>query len=109
MKPPEQFERIINGKRYSVASAELIAGNDYWDGHNFERRGRQCFLYKTANGAFFIVALTQWQGERDTLTPVSEAEAVAMYEGRPNEYGVNLSEHRVTYENAFPDIEITEA
>jgi len=44
MKPPEQFTRIIGRKRYSVQKATLIASDAYWDGHNFERSGRNTFL-----------------------------------------------------------------
>ena len=39
MKPIE-MTAIIDGKRYGTLGATLIAGNDYWDGHNFERSGR---------------------------------------------------------------------
>ncbi len=102
MKPPTDFVRIINRKRYSVKTATLIAGNDFWDGHNFERSGRQKFLYKTQNGNFFTVNLTQWQGEQDTLIPVSQDEAIELFEG-------NLTEHRVNYAEAFPDVNVEEA
>ena len=101
MKPVE-FERIVNRKKYSTKTATLIAGNDYWDGNNWERSGRQCFLYRTPHGAYFTVNLTCWQGEQDTLTPISQAEAIDLYEGP-------LSEHRVEYGESFPDVEIKEA
>ena len=101
MKPVE-FERIVNRKKYSTKTATLIAGNDYWDGHNFERSGRQCYLYCTPRGAYFKVNLTCWQGEQDTLIPINQAEAIELYEGI-------LSEHRVEYAAAFPDVEIEEA
>jgi len=102
MRPPEKFERIIGRKSYSVETATLIAADDYWDGHNFERRGRQTFLYRTPKGAFFTVTLTQWQGEQDTLSPISEGEAIELYEGR-------LTEHRVDYAEAFPGVAVEEA
>jgi hypothetical protein len=41
--------------------------------------------------------LTQWQGEQDTLTPVDLDEAILLYEGP-------LSEHAVSYHEAFPDV-----
>ncbi|MBI3242328.1 MAG: hypothetical protein HYZ49_08555 [Chloroflexi bacterium] len=102
MKPPEKFTRIIGRKRYSVKTATLIAGDDYWDGHNFERHGRNTFLYRTPNGAYFTVTLSQWQGEGSSLDPVTLEEAIALYEG-------NLSEHEVNYAEAFPGVEVSDA
>ena len=102
MKPPENFTRIVDRKRYSTKTATLIACDGYWDGHNFERHGRNTFLYKTARGAFFTVTLTQWQGEQDSLEPIAEDEAIALYEGA-------LSEHEVSYKAAFPDVVIEDA
>jgi hypothetical protein len=94
MNPPDSLTKIIGGKRYSVAKSTLLAGNDYWDGHNFERRGTNTFLYRTPKGTYFNVNLTQWQGGSDTIEPLSEAEAKKLYE--------SLSEQRVEYEQAFP-------
>lgn len=102
MKPPENYEKIIDRKRYSTKTAELIASNAYWDGSNFERSGRNQFLYKTPKGAFFFVNLTRWQGESDTLIPCSVDEAIEAYEGW-------LTEHEVEYSEAFPDIEVLDA
>jgi len=102
MNAPENFERIIDGKRYSTTTATLIADDVYWDGHNMERAGRNTFLYRTPNGAWFVVTLTQWQGERDTLEPVSEDRARELYEGP-------LSEHHVHYAGAFPGVTVTDA
>jgi len=102
MKPPTDFTRIVNRTRYSVQTATLIAGDDYWDGHNFERHGRNTFLYRTKNGNYFTVTLTCWQGESNTLTPVSQDEAIELYES-------SLTEHEVTYAEAFPGIEVVDA
>jgi len=102
MKPPKDFEHIVNRTRYSVATATLISGNDYWDGHNFERQGRNTFLYKTPKGNFFFVNLTQWQGEQDTIEPATLAEALEAYEE-------HLTEHRLAYADAFPDVKIIDA
>ena len=102
MKPPENFTRIINRTRYNVATAALIASDAYWDGHNFERSGRNSFLYRTPKGNFFFVYLTCWQGERDTLEPATQDEAIEAYEG-------NLSEHDVSYTVAFPNVTIADA
>lgn len=102
MRAPENFTRIVDGKRYSTATATLLADDTYWDGSNHERMGRNTFLYRTPRGAYFTVGLTMWQGERDSLTPITEEEARELYEGP-------LSEHAVSYEEAFPGAVIAEA
>ena len=102
MKPPEKFVKIIDRKRYDVQAATLLASNAYWDGHNFERSGRNTFLYRTPKGRYFTVTLTQWQGEQDSLTPVDLDEAIALYEGP-------LSEHEEYYKDAFPGVEVEDA
>lgn len=102
MQPPKTFSRIINGLRYDVATATLLAHDAYWDGSNMKRRGRNTFLYRTAKGRYFTVILTQWQGERDELAPINEADARLLYEGP-------LSERQVSYHEAFPDAAIEDA
>jgi hypothetical protein len=98
---PRSMKEIINKKVYDTKKAELIAGNDYWDGHNFERQGRNTFLYKTKNNNYFAQYLTCWQGERDSLEPLSKDEAISLFE--------ELSEKRVEFEDAFPGVELVEA
>lgn len=93
MNAPAEMVRIVAGKRYSTATATLIASDLYWDGSNWERSGRNRFLYRTPRGAFFTVRLTQWQGERDTLTPIDEAEARDLWD--------TLPEHAVSWAVAF--------
>lgn len=102
MHPSDNMERIVGGKKYSVKTATLIASDEYWDGHNYEHGGRNQFLYRTPNGAYFTVNLTQWQGERDTLEPIDQEEAIALYEGP-------LTEHEVEYDKAFPGVKVEEA
>jgi hypothetical protein len=101
MQPPNVMTAVIDRKRYSVQTATLLAGNDHWDGSNYERHGRNSFLYRTPRGAYFAVHLTCWQGERDSIEPLTVDEAVSMYEG--------MTEHRVDCEEAFPGVEIEEA
>lgn len=102
MNPPEKFTKIIGRKKYSVQTAARIASDAFWDGHNFERHGRNTFLYRTPNGAYFTVTLTQWQGERDHLEPVTQEEAIQLYE-------TTLTEHEVAYAGAFPGVEVQDA
>lgn len=101
MNPPENMTEVIDRKRYDVKKSVLLAGNDYWDGHNWERSGTQRFLYKTLNGRYFEVNLTQWQGEQDSITPLSEDEAYDSFE--------SLSEKRVSFAEAFPNVKIEDA
>lgn len=101
MHPPESMTAIVNRKRYSVATATLIAGNDYWDGHNYERHGHNTFLYRTPKGSYFAVHLTQWQGEQDRIEPLTTEEAATLYE--------QLSERRLEFHEAFPDLKLEDA
>jgi len=101
MKPIDISE-IHDRMRYSTKSSTLIAGDDYWDGHNFERSGRQTFLYQSIlGGSYFAVHLTQWTGERDHIEPLSQDEAATLYESLP--------ERRLSFEEAFPGVQLVEA
>jgi len=102
MHPPKSMSRVVNGKRYSVKMATLLASDAYWDGHNFERRGRNRFLYRTPKGNYFTVHLTQWQGEQDRLVPIYQPQAIDLYEGP-------LTEHEVSYKDAFPSVKVEDA
>ncbi len=99
---PRTMSVVIGRKRYNTETAALLAGDDYWDGHNFERRGRNQFLFRTPNGAYFLQTLTQWQGEQKKLEPVVLDEAISLYEGP-------LTNHCVPYEEAFPDVKVEDA
>jgi len=99
---PIRMSRIVNRKRYDTETATLIASDAYWDGHNWERSGRNTFLYRTPRGNYFAVYRTCWQGERDRLEPLTIEEALELYEGP-------LTEHEAEYEDAFPAIEVEDA
>lgn len=101
MKPPKDMTAIIDRKRYSTTTATLLAGDDYWDGHNYERSGRNTFLYRTPRGNYFAVYLSRWQGEADSIEPLSQDEAISLFEG--------MREQRVAFEEAFPDVKVEEA
>jgi len=90
---PSNESRVVNGERYSVETSTLLAHDRYWDGHNFERHGRNTFLYKTGGGAYFRLSLSLWSGERDDLVPLGREDAMELYE--------DLPEHEVAYEEAF--------
>jgi len=96
-----EWNEVIGGKRYKTADSEEIANDAYWDGHNYERRGRNRFLFKTKNGNYFLVTRTCWEGERNALTPLSQDEAIMTWE--------ELTEHLVKFEEAFPGVTVEEA
>ena len=93
--------KVIGGKRYDTDKAIVIADNCYWDGHNYERQGRNTFLCRTPKGSYYVVRQTCWQGEVDSLTPLTLDEAIEMYE--------SLHEQNVPFEEAFPGIKVEEA
>ncbi len=90
---PNGLKRVINGQRYTVDTSTVLASNSYWDGHNFERNGRNTWLLKTKNGAYFSAECSMWEGERDSIEPLSRADAMELYESLP--------EHLVNFETAF--------
>lgn len=87
------MQQIIERKKYDTKTATLIASNRYWDGSNFERSGRNTYLYKTKNGRYFSYHTTQWQGESNTIEALTIDEAKDLYE--------NLREHDLDFEAAF--------
>lgn len=101
MQPSENMEAIINKVRYRVADATLLAHDEYWDGRNWERGGRNTFLYRSPRGRYFAVHLTKWQGERNYIEPLSEEDAYELYE--------RLPEQEVSVEEAFPSTVIEPA
>ncbi len=72
--------QIVNGKKYRTETASVVADDVYWDGHNFERSDRNTWLLKTPQGAFFLQHQTCWQGERDSIEPVTLEQAKEWYE-----------------------------
>jgi len=87
------MEQIIDGKKYSTETADLVTSDRYWDGSNFERSGRNTYLYKTKKGSYFLHHFTQWQGEREGIEAITEAEARQYYE--------QLPEHEMSFSEAF--------
>jgi len=72
--------KVINGKRYDTDTASLVAHDRYWDGHNFERGGRNHYLYVTRKGNFFLYCTSLWQGELpEDITPITADEAKEWY------------------------------
>jgi hypothetical protein len=87
------MKQIIDGRLYNTETATEVASDRYWDGHNWERHGRNMYLYKTRKGNFFTVRISLWLGEKDTIEPIDTAEAKRLYE--------QLPEHKLEYAEAF--------
>lgn len=87
------MQTIIDGKKYDTEKATLLASDRYFDGSNWERSGRNTYLYKSPRGAFFVHHTTCWHGERDTLELVDIDQAKELYE--------SLLEREVDYKAAF--------
>lgn len=87
------MKKVVDGKLYDTEKAQVVASDHYWDGSNWDRQGRNTFLYKTQKGNFFLHHTTRWQGERDSIEPVSMEEAKQFFE--------QLPEHELSYEEAF--------
>lgn len=95
------MKRVIDKKAYNTETAIRIATDDFSDGTNEYNCGRTSDLYRTQKGSYFIVRLTCWQGERDSLEPVEVGEAIGIYEG--------MFEQVEKFEEAFPGVEVEEA
>lgn len=61
--------------------------------------GRNTYLYRAPKGDFFVVHQTRRQGEQERIGPLPLDEAVALFK--------NLNEQRMSFENAFPGVEIS--
>lgn len=101
MQPVDRVE-IIGGKRYNTQTATLIASDAFWDGHNYERRGTNTFLFRTPKGRYFTQVRSQWEGADDgKLTPYCQEDALRLWG--------ELREHEVSFEEAFPGVEVEDA
>jgi hypothetical protein len=87
------MKQIINGKQYDTDKADLVASDRYWDGSNWERNGRNTYLYRTKRGNYFAHYTTCWQGERNSIAALTIEEAKDLFE--------NLPEQEMTFEEAF--------
>ena len=99
---PEPMNKTINKTEYDTDKATLVAGDDHFDGNNFERQGRNTFLYRTPKGKYFFVTQTQWQGETDAIEPATLDEAIQFYES------CWIQQQRVMYADAFPTVKVEE-
>jgi hypothetical protein len=123
---PRSMDVVVEGKRYRTATATLLATGPGWDqrlggesrrllevrvggldlsgivgGRGWERLGWQAFLFRTTKGNHFVQFQSTWPGERDQLLPLSLDEAMRFHG--------ELPEKKVSFEEAFPGVEIEEA
>ncbi len=105
------MKAVIGRIKYDTEKAVLIASNRYWDGSNWIRYGRNIYLWRSPNGRYFSTNITisgylpmpisLWEGERNTLIPLSLEEAIRLYEELPKK--------EMEFEEAFPDVKVEEA
>jgi len=74
------MNQIIGGKIYNTKTAVNLADNQFSDGSNRLSHGRATSLYKTKKGNFFAYHETCWQGEHDTIEPLTIEDAKALFE-----------------------------
>lgn len=98
---PKLMSVVVNGKRYRTDAAFLLASDAYWDGRNWERKGRNIFLFKTMKGNYFAQYQSKRRGEQDYLKPLSQGEAIELFERLPKK--------EVEFSVAFPDVTIEDA
>lgn len=90
--------------RVALDRCTVLSGDDWWDGHNYERQNRNRFVLRTPGGRYWRQERTRWQGETDgALAEVAAGDAVAMFLSVPEEC------RRVAIDDAFPGLVIEEA
>ena len=94
------MRNLIDGRIYDTEKSDMVATNGYSAGSNKHNDGRSSTLYKTKKGQFFTHYSTCWQGECDSLDPVSNNQAQEIYAG--------MYRREMEIEEAFGD-EIEEA
>jgi hypothetical protein len=123
---PHLMDVVVEGKRYRTSAATLLASGPAWDerlgdeprrlldvrvgglelsaivgGRGWERLGWQAFLSRTLKGNYFVQFQSTWLSERDRLLPLSQADAMRLYGELPDK--------KLSFEEAFPGVEIEEA
>jgi len=92
------MKRIINRKLYDTDTATEICCDGVLNRNGCTRCSE---LYKTIKGNFFLWHKTMWQGEEDSIEPVSENYAADFYE--------KCTDVNFPFEEVFPGIKIEEA
>jgi len=99
-----ETSQVVDGKRYNVKTAKLLASDDWWDGNNYERGGTQCFLFRTPKGALFFQRLSQWQGSPFcVIEPCGLEEAIEFW------HVCDRHDEAISWEDAFPEVPVEDA
>jgi hypothetical protein len=98
---PQNMIWVVAGKRYSTATATLIAHDEYWNGYNCEQGGRNKFLFRTPKGHFFAQYQSLLPGEINRITPLETEEAIALYQ--------SLRKKEVPFRVVFPHVKVEDA
>lgn len=102
---PDRARALVGRKYYDTRNATLLSGDDWNDGVTISRGGRNTFLYRTRNGAFFLVRQSWHRDELPVaIEPVDLDSAIGVFEEH-----MARDENRVSFEEAFPGVEIEEA
>ena len=97
MRPPVDWEEIIDGIRYSTKTAVLIArGDDRTVGED-EPIDWNVFLYRTPDWNYFTIHMNPSSGSQRMIVPIGKIEAL-------NLFG-SLTEQCVDLEDAFPELD----
>lgn len=90
--------KVIGGIRYNTDTATPLADNE---GGGPNRPNRTTTVYRGKAGGYFAYYWTCWQGEVSNIEPLSQDEAVELYESLPYQ--------NVPFEEAFPGVEVRDA
>lgn len=62
------MKKIINGKKYDTKTANYLF-------ETYRGMGRSSKLFRKTTGEFFIANFTSWEGEKDSIDPISDDKA----------------------------------
>ncbi len=80
---PVKMAAVVDGHLCDTDGATLLAHDAYWYGYNFERPGRGTFLFRSADGQFFVQERSAWPLDGDRLEPLSAQAAMRLYDDLP--------------------------
>lgn len=96
------MHRVIGGLRYDTDKATVIADDIGSNGSCGSASGRRTYLYRTNAGRYFAHHETTRKGERSTIEPLDQLEAVRIYESFNDPTAMD-------FEEAFPGVPVEDA
>ena len=79
MKPPKDWEEIIDGKRYSTKTAILIARGDDRYIKKDDPIDWNVFLYRSTDWNYFTIHMNPSRGSQSMIMPISRIEALNLF------------------------------